>query len=61
MVRGISKLDPAKLKAIKLACIRQYRPKPSDDPSLIMKEIHISTEEACQRVHPYEQMIPLCP
>ena len=55
-VRGKSKLDPAKLKAIKLACIRQYRPKPSDNTLLIMKEIRISIDEACRRVPRQKQI-----
>ena len=48
-VRGKKKLDPSRLKAIKLACITEYRPKSSDDKALILKELRISVDEACRR------------
>ena len=49
-VRGKKPLDPARLKAIKIACITEYRPKSTDNRALIMKEIRISVDEACRRV-----------
>ena len=49
-MRGKKPLDPARLKAIKIACITEYRPKSTDNRALIMKEIRISVDEACRRV-----------
>ena len=48
-MRGKKPLDPARLKAIKIACITEYRPKSTDNRALIMKEIRISVDEACRR------------